>query len=448
MSDTGIQTPVGYGVLIRKNTNFRLAWIGQVISLTGDWFDLIASASLLSILRQPATAIGALFVIRMVAPFLVTPLAGVLADRFNRKLILVFTDITRGAIVLCFLLVRRPEDAWLVYVITGLQLGLSGIYFPARSAILPDIVSRQELGAANAISSATWSVMLAFGAALGGLSAGQFGVYPSFVIDSLSFIISGILETMIVYHYAPPADAGRVSLGSVYRQYAEGLRYLREHVDIWLIALHKATLGLIISGAFQVIQVDLAQKVFVIGKEGGTGLGIMFGVVGIGTGIGPFVARHFTRDRDRPQRIAIAVGYVLCAVGMALIMPMWSFGSVLVGMLFRGLGTGTAWVLSSQLLLQLLPNRVRGRVFSTEFAMQTLMNAAGSGIGGWVVDTLPGGIPLMLGWMGGLILIPALLWLLWTAYGRLTPPEYVHQETPTALIPRQPDAGAAQSSAE
>lgn len=438
MSDAVMPRSVGYLELIRGNRNFRLAWLGQIISLTGDWFDLIASASLLSILHQPAAAIGALFVIRMLAPFIVAPLAGVLADRYNRKHLLVITDLLRGAIVLCFLLVRRPEDAWLIYVITGLQLGLSGIYFPARSAILPDIVSQAELGPANAVSSATWSVMLAFGAALGGLSSGLFGVYPSFVLDALSFLLSGFLETLIIYHHVIlPEHQGKVTLGSVYRNYAEGIVYLREHLDIFFISLHKGALGLLIIGAFQVIQVAMAQKVFVIGKEGGTGLGIMYGVVGVGTGIGPFVARHFAKDRDRPQRIAIVAGYILCAAGMFIIMPMLSFEVVLVGMLLRGLGTGIVWVLSSQLLLQLLPNRVRGRVFSTEFAVQTLMAAAASGVGGWALDALPGGMPVMLGWLGGLLFIPAILWGMWTSFGKLTPPEYVYQEMPTALIPKQ-----------
>jgi predicted MFS family arabinose efflux permease len=117
---------------------------------------------------------------------------------------------------------------------------------------------------------------------------------------------------------------------------------------------------------------------------------------------------------------------------MAIMFPLASFGSVLVGMAIRGIGTGMSWVLSSQLLLQLLPNRVRGRVFSTEFAMLTLMNAAGSAIGGWAIDRLPGGVPSMLGWMGALILIPGALWMGWTYFGKPQPPG----PAPSELIPR------------
>ena len=98
--------PVGYLALVRTNRNFRFLWIGQVVSLLGDWFDLIASAALISHLTRSGLAVGSLFVVRMLAPFLVSPLAGVLADRYNRKTLLIIADILRGFIVLGFLTVR------------------------------------------------------------------------------------------------------------------------------------------------------------------------------------------------------------------------------------------------------------------------------------------------------------------------------------------------------
>jgi MFS transporter len=312
-------------------------------------------------------------------------------------------------------------------------LALSGIYFPARNAILPDIVTPREIGAANALSSVTWSTMLFLGAGLGGLAAGQFGVYFSFILDSLSFVLSALLENQIRYEFTPPADRGKVTIPLAFQQYVDGLRYLRHNADIFFISLHKGAVSLIISGAFQVIMVALSSKVFVIGKQGGTGLGIMFAVVGAGTGIGPIIVRRFTKDRAHPQRVAIALSYALNAVGMLIMMTLVSFPVVLFGMLLRGVGTGIGWVLSSQLLLQLLPNRVRGRVFSTEFAFQTLGNAIGSGVGGWAIDHLAGGIPAMMGWMGALVLIPGALWALWLVFGKPTEGQLADD---SILIPR------------
>ena len=144
--------PIGYLQLIQGNRNFRWLWSGQIVSLLGDWFNLIASAALITKLTDSGFAIGGLFVVRMLAPFLVTPFAGVIADRYNRKRILIIADLIRGFSVLGFLLVREPGDVWLLYALTAVQLGLGGFFFPTRNAILPDIVKPEEIGAAISLN--------------------------------------------------------------------------------------------------------------------------------------------------------------------------------------------------------------------------------------------------------------------------------------------------------
>ena len=407
----------GYTELIQSNRNFRYLWMGQIVSLLGDWFNLIASASLVATLTQSGVAIGGLFVVRMMAPFVVSPIAGVAADRYNRKWVLILADLTRAVTLLGFLFVRRPEQVWLLYVLTAVQLGISGFFFPTRNAILPDIVSRRELGAANALSSATWSVMLALGAALGGIVAGQWGVYPSFVIDSLTFVLSAVLIAQVAYDFkGTPADMD-TSVGAAVHEYVDGLRYLWEHKDFLVIGLHKAAYSLVVVGAFQVVQVTLAEQVFVIGRGGGTGLGLMYAAIGVGTGLGPIMARRFTGDRGPALRAAIAVSYVVTAAGMVVVATLASFGVVLLGIFLRGFGTGIAWVFSTQLLLQLLPDKVRGRVFSTEFAMFTLMNAAGAASIGWLMDAGTYSLGMLLWGMAVMTLLPGVLWLLWLRFG-------------------------------
>jgi MFS family permease len=416
------QTPVGYFDLVRTNKRFRLLWIGQIVSLLGDWFNLIASAALVAALTQSGTAVGGLFVVRMLAPFLISPIAGVATDRYNRKHLLIFTDIVRGITVLGFLLVRTADDVWLVYVLSAIQLGLSGFFFPARNAILPDITARHELGAANAISSTTWSVMLAFGAALGGLFAGTIGIYPAFIIDAATFFVSAVFIARIVYERHPALAGEDKTIIGGFRQYFDGLRYLRHHADIFVIALHKAANALFVMGAFQVVQVALAERIFVIGEGGGISLGLMFAAQGVGTGIGPILARRFTGDRDRPLRNAIAVSYVISFAGLILSATLINLPVVLVGMVLRGIGGGIMWVFSTQLLLQLSSDRVRGRVFSSEFAMFSLTSAVGAAVAGWMLD-LEIGIDSILILMGLLILVPTILWTLWIIFGTIAQPE-------------------------
>lgn len=411
------QQPTGYLTLIRANHNFRNLWFGQIISLLGDWFNLIASAALVTQLTGSGSAIGVLFVIRMLAPFLISPFAGVWADRYDRRKLLILTDILRAITLFGFLLVRDAEHIWLLYALTAFQLAISGVFFPTRTAILPDIVGKRELGAANALSSATWSVMLALGAALGGVSVKFGGIYPSFIIDAFTFFLSAYFIYRVRYQFKSHASSAETSLSASLRQYLEGLRYLKNNIEILVITTLKASRSLIVSGPLQVIQVVIAEQIFSIGGGGAISLGLMYALVGIGTGIGPIFARHFTGDRPRPLRNAIAISFLISSIGIAMIATLQNFGLVLIGALLRGIGIGINWVFSTQLLLHLLPDRVRGRVFSTEFAMLTLMNATGSVLGGWALDAPTFSISEILWWLSGLTFIPGILWVLWMKFG-------------------------------
>ncbi len=406
----------GYWQLIRGNRSFRYLWSGQVVSLTGDWFNLIASAALIATLTQSGTAVGGLFVVRMLAPFLVSPFAGVVADRYNRKAIVISTDVLRCFVVLGFLLVRSPEHVWLIYALTAIQSASQGFYFPAWNSILPDITQKHELGIANALSSATWSVMLAFGAALGGLVSGMVGVYPAFAIDAVTFLVSAMI--LLRMPYQPQLkSSGDQSILAGLRQYLDGLDYLRRHIDTFSIAIHKGALGLLIIGFYQVIQVTIAEQYFPIGEGGSISLGLIYVMSGIGSGIGPILGRNWARDRDRQLRLMIALGYVCALLGFLISATLISFEVILFGALLRGIGGGLIWVLGTQLLLQIVPNQVRGRVFSTEFALYTLFAAVASGSTGLLIDTQLG-IPgvLLLGCI--LLIIPITLWTLWIQFGK------------------------------
>jgi MFS family permease len=408
---------VGYFELVRKNGNYRNLWFGQIISLLGDWFNLIASASLIATLTQSGVAVGSLFVVRMLAPFLISPLAGVFADRYNRKRLLITADISRAFIVLGFLFVREPSQVWLLYALTAVQLSISGFFYPARSAILPDIVSTEELGVANALGSSTWSIMLSLGAALGGLAAGKWGIYPAFIIDSASFVFSAAFISRISYRPPTSSPSASGTISATLKEYLDGLRYLLAKRDILVISLLKAVNSLA-TGAFQVVQVYLAEQIYVIGTGGSISLGLFYTVVGAGTGLGPIWARKYTGDREQLIRIAIAVSYLIGVTGLLMTVPLPAFWLVLIGTFVRGLGGGVNWVFSTQLLLLSVPNRMLGRVFSVEYAMMTLAGAAAAYLGGWGLDQPSLGITGTLWMMVILSFIFGLLWTLWIIQGK------------------------------
>jgi len=407
-----MEKSVGYFTLVKRNSNYRNLWFGQIISLLGDWFNLIATASLVAALTQSGLAVGGLFVVRMLAQFLISPIAGVFADRFNRKWLLIICDLARAFIVLGFLFVRKPEHVWLLYSLTAIQLAISGFFYPARSAILPEIVSENELGAANALSSSTWSIMLSLGAALGGIVAGQWGIYSSFIIDSATFLLSAVFLVKINLPKSSQIGNSDKTIAAAIDEYITGLRYILKNRGILMVSLLKAANSLA-TGAFQVIQVYLAKQIYVIGVGGSTSLGLMYAIVGAGTGFGPIWARKFTGDKNQPMRIAISVSYIVAGIGLALTANLPVFWIALLGIFLRGLGGGVNWVFSTQLLLNTVPNQVLGRVFSTEFAMMTLASAVAAYLGGWGIDNPSLEISNMMWWMVALTFFFGLMWTVW-----------------------------------
>jgi MFS family permease len=324
---------------------------------------------------------------------------------------LILTDLLRAGTVLGFLLVDTPSEIWFLYLLTAFQLALGGIFFPTRTAILPDVVSPQELGTANTLSGVTWSTMLAVGAALGGVVAGEWGLRPAFVIDSLSFLLSAFFIIKVQYRFSqePSIDGGH-GLNFI-SDYVDGLRYLNANRYVISIVLQKASLVLSVTSIFQIIQVAISSQIFVMGEGGSTSLGLIYAMVGVGTGIGPIIARKFTGDNPLSLRRANLIGFIFAAIGLLFISPLLNFGLVLFGTLLRGIGAGLVWVLSTQLLLQLVPNQVRGRVFSTEFALMTLMSASGAALGGWIFDSTSISISQMLQIMAGAALLICTIWI-------------------------------------
>ncbi len=410
---TGEQArPVGYSDLIRGNFDFRYLWAGQIVSLFGDWFNLIGAAALIAQLTESGLAVGGLFVIRMLAQFIGTQVGGVAADRYNRKNLLILTDITRAAVAFGFLLVRSPEQVWLLYALSALLMAISGVFFPTRTAILADIVKRNEIGSANALTSTTWSVMLAVGSALGGFAAGQWGIYQAFAVDGMTFLVSAAFISRIQYRHAQAE--GKADLRAVLKEYADGLRYLQRKIDIFIITLHKAALGLLIAGgAINIVMVQISESLFVMGEGGATSLGIMWAVAGLGTGIGPILSRRITRDRERAIRLILPPMYLLAALGLIVAAQLTSFGIVLVGMFLRTFAVGAIWVFTTQLLYQLVPENYQGRVFAVEIALFTLGSAISGAVGGWILDSSPIDLSGMMYLMAASALIPAVLWSIW-----------------------------------
>lgn len=404
-----------YLTLLQRNRNFRLLWWGNVISLLGDWFNLIASASLIASLTDSGVAISYLFLVRFVPLFVVSPFAGVVADRFSRKGILITSDLLRAVTVLGFLLVRSPEQVWLLYVLTAVQFTLSAFFSPARSALLANVVAREDLVTANALDSLTWSTMLAMGAFAGGVVAALFGLQTAFLMDAATFVLSAVVISWMV---VPGQARTAVSTQTGWLDFLDGFRFLRQHAFLLVIALVKAA-GSLVWGGINVLEIKYANEIFALSdraipfvKDGATAtLGMIYVVSGLGTGLGPLFMRRRLGDRPPRMLVGIAIGFVLTGIGICSLGLAPTLALFLLATFIRTVGTGTLWVFSAALLQTMTPDIFRGRVFAFEFAALTLTQsvsvlAAGYGLDklGWTVQQ----VTLAFGVLG---FVMALLWL-------------------------------------
>src|SRR6266702_8437815 len=186
-----------YWRLLRDNREFRLLYVGTLISLGGDWFLTVALLDLVLSLTGSATLASLMLLCQSLPIFIVTPFAGHVVDRVDRRKLMIIVDVMRTGACLLPLLARTP--ALLPFAYLGVVLiSIGSAYFePASQAALPNIVASEELGPANVLMGSTWGTMLAVGAAIGGAVTMRFGRDVSFVVDAISFLVSaGILSMM------------------------------------------------------------------------------------------------------------------------------------------------------------------------------------------------------------------------------------------------------------
>ena len=400
-----------YLSLLRRNRNFRLLYIGQTISQLGDWFNTVAVYALLLDLTGSATAVAWMLIVQMLPIALVGPLAGVVVDRLNRRRIMMAADLVRGCVILGLLLVRRADQVWIAYVVTALAVTAQAFFEPARTATIPNVTSADELLPANALSSATWSAMLAIGASVGGLVTAAFGRNVAFAVNAASFFVSCVFIASTRYDSTPPVRArlkGWAALTGA-SDLADGVRYIRASSHVAALMFVKAGWGL--AGGILLLLTIFGQRVFPVGGSAAAGIGVLYGARGIGAALGPILLRFILGQKPAALRRAIGPAYFVIGVFYAALSGAPGLFTAAVCVLLAHFGGSILWVFSTVLLQMEVPDAFRGRVFAAELALVTLTSSASSYVTGHALDggASPRSVSL---WLGALFFIPGILWLL------------------------------------
>jgi MFS family permease len=368
--------------MLKTNADMRRVFMAQVISYLGDWFSFVAIIGLVDDLTGSQFLISLVVVAFSLPSFLASPIAGSMVDRFDRRRILVVVSVVQSVAALGLLLVGK-DTIWLAFLAQSTVSALAAVVGPATEASIPNIArNKEELAFANSLLGSTWGVMLAVGAAVGGVFAAVFGRDAAFIANGISFALAAILFSRI----KTPMQKDRAQQTQRQRirpiaDMREAITHSRQDPVLMALIFSKTTFAI---GAGVVSQLAvLASDVF---NGGDASRGLLIGIRGVGTGLGPLIAMRYTRGQL--GKVLTICGFASLAFSGFYLVGAWmpTLWLTAIFVMLAHLGGGAQWTLSSYGLQLRSPDHIRGRVLAGDFALVTLMLSFTSALAGLVSE--------------------------------------------------------------
>lgn len=399
------RSPLGYVQLLRQNADYRRLWSAEVVSFFGDFFNTIALFTAVEQLSGRTEAVASVFIAKMLPIFVMTPVAGPLIDRFDRRRLLIGTDIARALCAVGLIFAYWAQSmGWLIGLLV-LMTCFAGIFMPAKSAVLPQIASARELGAANALSAGTWSVMLAVGAASGGLVTALVGIELALACDALTFVVSAAILVPLPPLLPTAASGGQT--GANRRGFLAGLRYLRRRPYLTAVISIKSFMALA-GGSLAMLPV-FGTRVFPA-TSGPEYVGWLYASRGLGALVGSLLIRRLFGDSPRTMRRFITPALLFIAASHVALSQTRSIEQAALAYFAAAVGGGTLWVSSGTLGQLAAANEYRGRVFSVEWGLMTLVLSGVAALAGAAVDRAGWSVREVAMASGLVLIAPAGLW--------------------------------------
>ena len=350
--------------VLTRNRDFRRLFAAELVVFGSDWFVMVP----LLVLLPELTGSGIWGALVLAADTginaLLLPYTGTIADRFDRRKILMMANLAALLAVLLLFAVRSAATAPVALVAIGAVAVAKAFYSPAASAALPNVVDPADLAAANAIAGSAWGTMTIVGASLGGIISSAFGPYVSFAVAAASLFVAIVLTALIRRPLQAPRDA-QALVQRAWPALVEGLGYIERRPRLRALVTVKSAVGL---GNGVLTVFPLLAVLYGVGP---LGAGLLFAVRGAGSLVGPMLMRRVLSHHSwLLPGLALSMGtYGLAYVGVSL--TTW-FPLVLVLVFAAHFAGGTNWVLSNYALQGEVPDRLRGRVFATDMMLATL----------------------------------------------------------------------------
>ncbi len=419
--------------LLRSNSNYRNTWLGQIVSETGDAFNNIAVFSLAVEATGSGLVVSGIMLARAIPAVLAGPVAGVVLDRFDRRRVMIASDLVRAVFALGFILTVHHPLPWLLYTLSGLLMFASPFFTSGRAAILPSIANAEELHTANSVTQTTQWATQTVGTLLAGVIAAKFGYQWAFLLNSASFLFSAAAIALL---RGEPGTfrASRIREGGVrvlqgWSEYRQGLAYMRSVPLIFAIAMISvgwATGG----GAAQILFTLFGSQVF---HRGAHGISMMWGFAGIGLLIGGALGHYVGRSAGfRGYKRAVMISYVVHGATYVIFAEMTNYALALLFVCLSRVGMAVSSVLNYSQLLKHTHDEFRGRVFATLESVRwgvMILSMAAAGICSQYMD------PRTIGVAAGILSSLTAVYWAWADWtGRLPEPEKAGGGTPAVEV--------------
>jgi MFS family permease len=373
---------------------FRRLWLAQVSSRLGEAIALVAMPLLVYALTGSAELLGLIFVLQLLPRVMLAPIAGLLADRLDRRRILLSADLARAALVA---LLPFADQAWQVAVVAMLVAVGNAIAQPAELAAVPAVVPEGQLVPALSITQLSGSIVRVIGPTIAAGVISAVGPGPAFGLQAVCFFISACWIAALTL---PPVARPEVTAGLadvVRREIGEGLRIVRDNPIVRGVTAVEA-LWQLVSAVLVVTLVVYTEETLRLGDNAARIYSLSVATLAAGTAVGALVARPVERRIGRPWLMAI--GYLapltLILAGIVPLLPV-VFACLAI------LGFTDAWaVISMQTYLaEAVPDALRGRVYASWIGAVTLAQAIAFGVIGWATARL--GAPPTLALVGAIV---------------------------------------------
>jgi MFS family permease len=360
VSSTTVAAPRPRPWTVFSSGSFRKLWAATTLSLFGDFFSYIAMAWLVLQLTGSSLALGTVLVVQALPRAVLMVVGGALADRVSPRLTMLASMGLRAVVVapLAVLVLTGRVQMWQVYGIAAVFGIVDAFFLPARSSMLPKVVSDHELEPGNAVLNVTMSVSIILGPVLGGLIVAGLGIGWAFAGDAACFAIGFLIVAWMSAATRSAAGAAHPD-GGLGGQIAAGLRYAWADVGIRVTLIVVAVIDFGANGALGVGLPTLAHGRF---GAGATGFGILLGAWGVGATAGALGAGFV----PPPKRFGwlIVLLCVWLGLGMVAVGVMPSLVPTALLMAVTGVGTGVVNTYGVSWLQRRTDPAMQGRVMS------------------------------------------------------------------------------------